>query len=38
MAEEAFVQAGEREVRISSGSKVMFPDHGWTKMDLVSII
>ena len=35
MAEEAFVDAGDREVRISSGSKIMFPDQGWTKMDLV---
>ncbi|MBT8200757.1 MAG: ATP-dependent DNA ligase [Acidimicrobiia bacterium] len=35
VTDETFVQAGDREVRISSGPKIMFPDHGWTKMDLV---
>ncbi len=35
MAEETHVTAGDREIRISSGSKLMFPDQGWTKMNLV---
>ena len=29
------VEAGGREVRITSADKVMFPDQGWTKLDVV---
>lgn len=32
---ETFVEAGGREIRISSPDKVMFPDRGWTKLDVV---
>ncbi len=32
---EVMVQAGDREVRISSPDKVMFPEQGWTKLDVV---
>ena len=32
---ETFVEAGGREIRISSPDKVMFPDTGWTKLDVV---
>ena len=34
-ANEVFVEAAGREVRISSADKVMFPDRGWTKLDVV---
>jgi bifunctional non-homologous end joining protein LigD len=33
--EETHVEVDGRRVRISSPGKVMFPDHGWTKLDLV---
>ncbi|MGB5167194.1 MAG: ATP-dependent DNA ligase [Acidimicrobiia bacterium] len=33
--DEAFVEAGGREIRISSPDKVMFPEQGWTKIDVV---
>ena len=29
------VAAGGREVRISSPDRVVFPDQGWTKIDVV---
>lgn len=32
---EVFVEAGGREIRISSADKVMFPEQGWTKLDVV---
>lgn len=32
---EHIVEAGGREIRISSADKVMFPDQGWTKLDVV---
>lgn len=32
---EVHVTAGGREIRISSPDKVMFPDTGWTKLDVV---
>jgi DNA ligase D-like protein (predicted polymerase) len=32
---EAFVEAAGREIRISSADKVMFPEQGWTKLDVV---
>ena len=32
---EVHVEAGGRDVRISSPDKVMFPDQGWTKLDVV---
>ncbi|HEX9643922.1 MAG TPA: ATP-dependent DNA ligase [Acidimicrobiia bacterium] len=32
---EAVVEAGGRQIRISSADKVMFPDQGWTKLDVV---
>jgi len=32
---ETHVEAGGRTVRISSPDKVMFPDQGWTKLDVV---
>ncbi len=32
---ETFVEAGGREIRISSPDKVMFPEQGWTKLDVV---
>lgn len=34
-SEVTFVEAGEREIRITSPKKVMFPDQGWTKLDVV---
>ena len=34
-ADEVFVEAGGREIRISSAHKVMFPEQGWTKLDVV---
>ena len=34
-SEVTFVEAGEREIRITSPNKVMFPDQGWTKLDVV---
>ncbi len=34
MVKETFVEAGGREVRISSPDRVMFPDEGWTKLDV----
>jgi DNA ligase D-like protein (predicted polymerase) len=34
-AAEATVEAGGRPVRITSIDKVMFPDRGWTKLDVV---
>jgi bifunctional non-homologous end joining protein LigD len=33
--DEVFVEAGGREIRISSAHKVMFPEQGWTKLDVV---
>lgn len=30
-----FVEAGGHEIRITSPDKVMFPDRGWTKLDVV---
>ena len=33
--DEVFVEAGGREIRISSADKVMFPEQGWTKLDVV---
>ena len=32
---EVAVEAGGREIRISSPDKIMFPDFGWTKLDVV---
>lgn len=32
---EVFVDAGGREIRISSPDKVLFPDQGWSKLELV---
>jgi DNA ligase D-like protein (predicted polymerase) len=32
---ETHVEAAGREVRISSPEKVLFPDQGWTKLDIV---
>ena len=32
---ETFVEAAGRRIRISSPDKVMFPDQGWTKLDVV---
>ncbi len=32
---ETHVEAGGREIRISSPDKVMFPEQGWTKLDVV---
>ena len=32
---EVHVEAAGREIRISSADKVMFPDQGWTKLDVV---
>ena len=32
---ETHVEAGGREIRISSPDKVVFPDTGWTKLDVV---
>ena len=34
-ANETFVTAAGREIRISSADKVMFPVEGWTKLDIV---
>ncbi len=34
-AKEIHVVAGDRDIRISSPDKVMFPDRGWTKLDVV---
>jgi DNA ligase D-like protein (predicted polymerase) len=34
-ADETFVEADGRKIRISSPSKVMFPEQGWTKLDVV---
>jgi DNA ligase D-like protein (predicted polymerase) len=34
-SKEVHVTAGGREIRISSPDKVMFPDRGWTKLDVV---
>ncbi len=34
-AKEIHVEAGGREIRISSPDKVLFPEQGWTKRDLV---
>ena len=31
---EAFVDTGTERVRISSPDKVVFPDKGWTKLDV----
>ena len=33
--DEVFVEAGGREIRISSAHKIMFPEQGWTKLDVV---
>ncbi|MGE0707777.1 MAG: DNA polymerase domain-containing protein [Planctomycetota bacterium] len=33
--DEVLVEAAGREVRISSPGKVVFPDQGWTKLDVV---
>ena len=30
-----FVEAGGREMRITSPDKLMFPDQGWTKLDVI---
>ena len=35
MADVQFVEAAGREIRITSADKVMFPDQGWTKRDVV---
>ena len=32
---EVHVEASDREIRISSPDKVVFPDQGWTKLDVV---
>ena len=32
---ETLIEAAGREVRVSSPDKVVFPDRGWTKLDLV---
>ena len=34
-ADETIVEVGGRRVRVSSPGKVLFPERGWTKMDLV---
>jgi DNA ligase D-like protein (predicted polymerase) len=34
-ADELIVEAGGRDIRISSPGKVMFPEQGWTKLDVV---
>ena len=31
---ETFLQAAGREVRLSSPDKIMFPEQGWTKLDV----
>lgn len=33
---EVFLEVGGREVRVSSPDKVVFPDPGWTKLDVVN--
>jgi len=33
--DETFVEVGDTKVRVSSPTKVMFPEQGWTKLDLV---
>jgi bifunctional non-homologous end joining protein LigD len=35
MADVRFVEAAGREIRITSADKVMFPEQGWTKLDVV---
>ena len=32
---ETFVEVGDESVRISSADKMMFPEQGWTKLDVV---
>ena len=34
-ADVTYVEAAGREVRITSADKLMFPDQGWTKLDVV---
>lgn len=34
-SKETYVEVGGREVRITSPDKVLFPDQGWTKLDVV---
>ncbi len=36
MPDHVMVSVGEEEVRISSPDRVVFPDHGWTKLDVVN--
>ncbi|MDC3379385.1 ATP-dependent DNA ligase [Planctomycetota bacterium] len=33
---ETFIEIGGREVRVSSPDKVVFPEQGWTKLDVVN--
>jgi len=35
MVKETFIDVGGREVRISNPDRVVFPDEGWTKLDVV---
>jgi bifunctional non-homologous end joining protein LigD len=36
MANDVMVEAGGREVRISSPERIMFPEQGWTKLDIAT--
>ncbi len=36
MAGDVQIEAGDRTVRVSSPDKVMFPERGWTKLDVVN--
>ena len=36
MAKETFVEVGDETVRISSPDRIVFPERGWTKLDVVN--
>lgn len=36
MADHITVEVGGEEVRVSSPDRVVFPEHGWTKLDLIN--
>lgn len=36
MADHVMVDVGDEEVRISSPDRVVFPDRGWTKLDVIN--
>ena len=36
MADHVVVEVGGEEVRVSSPERVVFPDHGWTKLDVIN--